>query len=386
MNKTSLSIINYLNSDFLYMNDIYVPQRVCKTCLMDDTDSEIIFTPTGCNHCDSAKKSLNAHYDVIKNSKEIFFRDLEALKKSKKYCIVGLSGGIDSSYLVVKLNEYGIKTKTIHLDNHWNSPLASDNIFRLVTKLNLDFKTIVLNWEDFKKQQLSLIYANVVDLENATDHAIFSTLFNESCKNKMAPIYHGVNITTENIMPMSWIHKKHDARNLKDIFSTFYPNINRDFPFMSTAAVIFNKRVKGIKWVSALDYFDYDKKTAESYLVKNFGFVVPKRKHEESLITKIYQRLILPLKFNIDKRKAHYSSMIASGQITRKEGLDLISQPLYSKLELVNDLNIFLNKLDLTEEEFIVYLSTPQVSHLAYKNDKYISDLILKFKKLKNAI
>ncbi len=385
MSKNSIEIINYLNSEILFMDKIYTPKKVCKTCLMDDSDSEIIFTSTGCNHCDNAKKKLKLHFDSIERNKKEFFNNLDILKKNNKKCIVGLSGGIDSSYLVVKLNEYGIKTKSIHLDNHWNSPLASDNIYKLVTKLNLDFKTFVLDWEDFKKQQLSLIYANVVDLENATDHAIFSTLYKESIKNKRAPIYHGVNITTENIMPMSWIHKKHDARNLKDIFNTFYPNLKRNFPFMSTASIIYNKRLNGIKWISALDFFDYDKKNAEEYLIKNFDFVVPKRKHEESLITKIYQRLILPLKFNIDKRKAHYSSMIASGQITRYEGLNLISQPLYTKLELINDLNIFLNKLEITEEEFIIYLSTPQVSHLSYKNDKYLTDLILTLNKIKNA-
>ncbi len=385
MSKTNLNIINFLNSDTLLMKDIYTPQKVCKTCLMDDSDTEISFSSTGCNHCDSAKNNLITHFNTIDNYKKVFFQNLDKLKKSNEQCIVGLSGGIDSSYLVVKLNEYGIQTKSIHLDNHWNSPLASDNIFKLVTKLNLDFKTIVLDWEDFKKQQLSLIYANVVDLENATDHAIFSTLYKESINNKCAPIYHGVNITTENIMPMSWIHKKHDARNLKDIFNTFYPNTKRQFPFMSTASVIYNKRVNGIKWISALDFFDYDKKAAEDYLVKNFGFIVPKRKHEESLITKIYQRLILPLKFNIDKRKAHYSSMIVSNQISRDEGMSLISQPLYTKLELINDLNIFLNKLDITEEEFIIYLSTPPVSHLNYKNDKFVTDLISNIKKIKNA-
>lgn len=385
MSKTSLEIINLLNSEILLMTDIYTPKKVCRTCLMDDSDSEIFFTSTGCNHCDSAKNNLRSHFDSIEKNKKIFFQNLNNLKKSNKQCIVGLSGGIDSSYLVVKLNEYGIKTKSIHLDNHWNSPLASDNIFKLVTKLNLDFKTIVLDWDDFKKQQLSLIYANVVDLENATDHAIFSTLYKESKNSKYAPIYHGVNITTENIMPMSWIHKKHDARNLKDIFNTFYPSTNRKFPFMSTASVIYNKRINGIKWISALDFFDYDKKKAEEYLINNFDFIVPKRKHEESLITKIYQRLILPLKFNIDKRKAHYSSMIASKQITRDEAIFLISQPLYTKLELINDLNIFLNKLDITEEEFIIYLSTPPVSHLNYKNDKFVTDLITNIKKIKNA-
>ena len=379
-------IIKHLYNDSLYMNEIYTPKKVCQTCLMDDSDSEIIFTTTGCNHCDNAKKNLKIHFSGIEKNKIHFFKNLELLKKNKRPCIVGLSGGIDSSYLVVKLNDFGIKTISIHLDNHWNSPLASDNIYNLVNKLNLQFKSIVLDWNDFKKQQLSLIYANVVDLENATDHAIFSTLYQESLSNNKAPIYHGVNITTENIMPMSWIHRKHDARNLKDIFNAFFPNTSRNFPFMSTSSVIFNKRFHGIKWISALDFFDYDKKNAEKYLINNYGFIVPKRKHEESLITKIYQRLILPLKFNIDKRKAHYSSMIASGQITRQEAIELISQPLYSKLELVNDLNIFLNKLELTEEEFISYLSTPQVSHLNYDNDKFISDLIITFKKIKNAI
>jgi hypothetical protein len=384
MNSREIEIVNLLTKDFIYINEIYQPKRVCKTCIMDDSDPFIVFTEKGCNHCDDAKLKLKFHISNIESNKLFFFNNLDKIKKENKPCVLGLSGGVDSSYLIVLLNDYGVNTKSIHLDNHWNSPLASDNIYNLVTKLKVDFSTYVLNWDDFKMQQLSLIYSNVIDLENATDHAIFSTLYTESIKNNNAPIFHGVNINTENIMPMSWIHKKHDAVNLKSIFNRHFPGIKRDFPFMSTAKVIYNKRIRGIQWISALDYFDYDKKNAEIFLVKNFGFQLPKRKHEESLITKIYQRIILPLKFKVDKRKSHLSSMIASGQISREEAMLLLDEPLYTKFELINDLNVFFNKFELTEDEFIYYLSQPQQSHLDFRNDKIVTDFIFTINKLKN--
>jgi hypothetical protein len=384
MKREDKIIIDLLTSDNIYINDVYKPLRICETCIMDDSDVEIVFTKTGCNHCDNAKLNLLNHKKNIESNKEIFFKNLNRLKDSGNPCVLGLSGGVDSSYLVVLLKDYGVNIKAIHLDNHWNSPMASDNIYTLVSKLKLDFSTYVLDWDDFKLQQLALMYSNVIDLENATDHAIFSTLYKEALKSNNAPIFHGVNINTENIMPMSWIHKKHDALNLKSIFNSHFPNIKRNFPFMSTIEIIYNRRIKGIKWISALDYFEYEKKNAERLLIQNYGFQVPQRKHEESLITKIYQRLILPLKFKVDKRKAHLSSMIASGQISREDALTLLNQPLYSKLELINDLNIFFNKFELTEGEFIYYLTSPKKSHLDFKNDKIVTDLILTLNKFKN--
>ena len=383
MNSKFRIIYDLIHRDKLYMNDIYSPKRVCKTCVMDDSDREIVFTATGCNHCDTAKLNVSNHYKFISSKKKEFFSYLDDMKRKSQNCIVGLSGGVDSSHLVIKLKEYGLNPVSVHLDNHWNSPLASDNIYKLVTKLDLNFKTIVLDWEDFKKQQLALIYANVIDLENATDHAIFSTLFREARLMNNATIFHGVNITSENIMPMSWIHRKHDAANLRHIFNTFFPNERRNFPFLSTMGVIYNRRVLGIKWNAALDFFDYDKTKAEANLVKDFNFIVPKRKHEESLITKIYQRIILPLKFNVDKRKAHYSSLVASGQITRDQAFSSIEQPLYERRELINDLNIFLNKLDLTEEEFYFYLSSSARSHFEFRNDKIVTDLIYLINRIK---
>jgi hypothetical protein len=369
-------VCNFLNSESLFLSEIIKPKRICKRCLMDDTDINIVFTNEGCNHCENAIHNIKLNNIHIENTKKDFFDYLDKLKKNKQEILVGLSGGVDSSYLAFLLSDYGLTLNSIHLDNHWNSPLASNNIYNLVDKLKINFKNEVLNWETFKMLQLSLMKANVVDLEGASDHAIFSSLFKYSRDLGNLPIFHGVNISSENIMPDSWLYLKHDAKNLKSILTKFYPNCGFNYPFMSTLEVIFYKNIFGIKWISALDYFDYNKSEAEKYLINNFAYSPPRRKHEESLITKIYQRLILPIKFNIDKRKSHISSLIASNQITRDYGLQLLEAPVYTRNELIYDLNFFLNKLSLSESEFIYYLTQDRVEHSSYPNELLINKVI----------
>ncbi len=371
-----VDIYNFLNSDELDLNHLIKPKNVCKRCLMDDTDSNIVFTIDGCNHCHNAIEKISTNKQRIENSKKDFFIYLDKLKKNENEILVGLSGGVDSSYLAYLLSDYGLTLNSIHLDNHWNSPLASKNIFNLVNLLGLKFKNEVLDWNSFKMLQLSLMKANVVDLEGASDHAIFATMFKESRRLGNLPIFHGVNISSENIMPESWLYLKHDAKNLKSIVKKYNQNSNLNYPFMSTLEVIINKNFFGIKWISALDYFDYNKSDAEKFLVQNFAYSPPKRKHEESLITKIYQRLILPIKFNIDKRKSHISSLIASNQISRSQGVELLNTPVYTRKELLHDLNFFLNKLSLTESEFILYLAEPRVEHSEYPNELFVNKII----------
>lgn len=369
-------IYNFINSDVLILDNIIKPSKVCKRCLMDDTDIDIVFTINGCNHCEKAINNIKSNHLNIEKSKKDFFLYLDRLKKTNKEVVVGLSGGVDSSFLAYLLADYGLTLNSIHLDNHWNSPLASNNIYNLVNKLNFQFTNEVLNWKTFKELQLALMKANVVDLEGASDHAIFSSLFKHSRKFGNLPIFHGVNITSENIMPNSWLYLKHDARNLKSILNKYYPNSERNYPFMSTLEVILHKKLYGIKWVSALDYFDYNKSKAESFLIENFSYSPPQRKHEESLITKIYQRLILPIKFNIDKRKSHISSLIASEQISRVQGKKMLEMPVYTRSELIYDLNFFLNKLSITESEFLFYLAQDRIEHSTYPNEKLINNFI----------
>ncbi len=369
-------VYDFLNSETLILSNIVKSNKVCKRCLMDDSDTYIVFTNTGCNHCDNATNNIKNNQIHINSTKKDFFVYLDHLKKHKKEVIIGLSGGVDSSYLAYLLSDYGINLRSIHLDNHWNSPLASNNIYNLVTKLNINFTNEVLDWETFKQLQLSLMKANVVDLEGASDHAIFATLFKHSRKNGNLPIFHGVNISSENIMPNSWLYLKHDARNLKSILKKYYPTSTFNYPFMSTLEVIVNKNLYGVKWVSALDYFNYNKSEAELFLIDNYSYTPPNRKHEESLITKIYQRLILPIKFNIDKRKSHISSLIVSGQISREYGVKLLEQPVYERKEMIYDLNFFLNKMSITESEFLNYLNQDRIEHTSYPNEMLINKIV----------
>lgn len=372
-------IISLLRSDELHMDQIYQPKMQCPICLMDSSDPRIVIKKDGCNHCKDASKGIIKNAQVIEKTKDVFWKNIENLKKNKTPIIIGLSGGVDSSYLALRLWDLGLNIKAIHVDNHWNTAEASNNIQKLVTSLNLDFTNYVLKWDSFRALQISLLNADVVDLENVSDHAIFSCLFKESRKHGNAKIFHGVNYNSENIMPSLWLYNKHDKTNLKAIYRASYPFEdveNLDYPFMGNLEVIFNKRIRGITWLSALDYLDYNKETAEVELQNRIGYERPKRKHEESTITKIYQRLILPVKFGIDKRKAHLSSIIVSNQLTREKGVELLKEPLYKREELLYDLNFFLNKLGIGETEFIHYLIRERQEHDSFKNEMWIKRLI----------
>lgn len=342
--------------------------RQCTKCVMDTTDPLIIFNDEGiCNHCLEYDKIAAV---IVKKGNEgeehlkKIVEEIKASAKDSKYdSIMGLSGGVDSSYLCYVVKNLGLNPLVVHFDNGWNSELAVKNIENIVSKLNLDLYTYVVNWDEFKDVQLAYIKASVIDIEAVTDHAILGTLYRTAKKYKIKSVLSGTNIVTEAILPKSWIFNKGDHINLKAIHKKYGTMPLKTFPLYDTKLKIYVNNILNIKSYSPLNYIEYNKTKVKELLIKELGWRDYVGKHYESVFTRFYQGYILPTKFNVDKRKAHLSTLICSGQISREQALQELKKPIYDPELLRQDKIFVLKKLGLTEQEFDDYMKLPAKSH-----------------------
>lgn len=350
--------------------------RQCTKCLMDTTDPEITFDGEGiCNHCYELK-------DIIEKSKskdekdkilEDTIKKIKLMGKNKKYdCIIGLSGGVDSSYLAYFVKQKGLKPLAVHFDNGWDSELAVYNIENIVKKLNIDLYTYVVNWEEFKDLQLAYFKAGVIDLEIPTDYYIFAVLFQVALKYKLKYIINGNNSVTEALLPKSWIYaNKFDMRNILDIHKKFGTKKLTNFPkFGKWQRYLFN--YQGYNLFPILDYIEYNKYEAKKIISERLDWRDYGGKHYESIFTRFYQGYILPKRFGVDKRKAHLSNLIITGQITKEDALKEISNNPYT-VELQNkDKNYLIKKFAITENEFENYMNLTHRDHKEFAHEKSI--------------
>jgi N-acetyl sugar amidotransferase len=348
---------------------------------MDSTDQFINFDSNGrCNHCndyDAMNKSWSLDSLISNNEIEKLFNKIKTRGKGQQYdCIVGLSGGVDSSYIALLAKEYGLRPLCVHLDNGWNSELAVANIHNIVKINGFDLYTHVIDWEEFKDLQRSFFKANVVDIEVLSDHAIFGVIMQLAKKYNIKSILSGANISTEYIMPRSWVHRKQDLTNIKDIQKKFGTVKIKSFPQVSTLNHVLSMYVLGYKVYKPLNYLRYNKDQVKKVLTEKLGWRDYGGKHHESIFTKFYQAHILPTKFNIDKRKAHQSTLICSKQTTRDAALEELKKPLYNPNELPLDFEFVCKKLEFSETEMNSYLRSPPVPHSFYKSDQWIYDIL----------
>jgi N-acetyl sugar amidotransferase len=360
------------------MKSIKLPSpvtKVCKRCVMDTSDPEIVFDHEGvCNHCKSADLLLQqVPYSLEKKLKEKEFQMLiSKIKddgKGKKYdCIIGLSGGVDSSYVAYVLKEAGLKPLAVHLDNGWNSELSVMNIESICRTLKIELFTKVLNWEEFKDIQYSFLRSSTPDSEIPTDHAIFVTLFEVAKQFNLKYILTGINISTESIMPKTWSYGHWDWKYIKGIQKQFGKVKIKDFPHIGFLKLIYYLKVKRIKWVNVLNYLEFNKEDAKKVIQEKLNWRDYGGKHHESLYTKFYQTVILPNKYGIDKRKAHLSSLICSNQITREEALIELSKPVISELEAIAEREYLEKKFNISSAEFDIIMNDTPKTFYDYPN------------------
>jgi N-acetyl sugar amidotransferase len=363
----------------------------CTTCILDTHDDpNLKFNENGvCNYC------LNYQNKYVNELPSFEFRSqqlkglLQKIKQNgvgKKYdSIMGLSGGVDSSYLAYLAKQWGLNPLLIHFDNGWNSELAVKNIDSIVSHTGFDLYTYVVDWEEFKDLQLSYIKASVLDWEIPTDHGFFAMLYKQASKHNIKYILTGHNFQTEAILPKTMRWSKMDVANIIDIHRKHGTKKLKTFPMMGFFEYSNYQLVKKIERLNLLEYVEYDKNQAKEVIKKEFAWRDYGGKHYESIFTRFYQGYVLKEKFGYDKRKAHLSNLICSGQITRDEAINEIQKnPYASELQLEEDKEFVLKKLGLTEEKFNELMKSPVKSHLEYNS--YETGLYPKHTKFMKAI
>ena len=356
------------------------PYQQCTATVMDTiADPFITFDEKGvCNYCYEYREmeEKNVFKDAAGKEKlEQIVQKIKEYGKDKKYdCITGVSGGVDSTYLMLKAKQLGLRPLVVHFDNGWNSELAVKNIENIISKLGFDLYTLVVDWREFRDLQLSYLKANVVDIEALTDHAIIGTLYKLASENNIKYILSGSNIVTEAVLPKYWIFNKADGMNIKDIHKHYGQVDLKTYPFFSTYRKRYYLNVKKIETIDLLNYLPYVKSQVKEAIIRELDWKDYGGKHYESKFTKFYQGYILPNKFHIDKRKAHLSNLILSGQMTREAALEELKKPIYPPEEIAGDREFFQKKLGLTDEWFDNYLAAPRREHIEFKHEKGLWD------------
>ncbi len=348
--------------------------QICIRCIMDTTDPVIEFGENGvCDHCKLYYRLVKEHCFTgelgRRKLNEIVERIKEQGKKREYDCVIGLSGGVDSTYVAYLAKQIGLRPLAIHLDNGWNSEIAESNIKHIVKKLGIDLYTYTIDWNEFKDLQLAYLNASVVDIEAITDHGIMALFYKVASERGIKYILIGSNTTTEGISPRNWAYNKNDLINIKDIHKKFGKIKLRTVPTLGLLKQIYYQHIKGIKIIPILNYVPYIKRDVKKLMTEELDWEDYGIKHYESIFTRFYQAYILPRKFNIDKRKSHLSSLICAGQITRDEALAEIKKDLYDNEALKKDKEYVLEKLGLTDEEFERIMKLPIRSHYDYKTD-----------------
>jgi len=329
---------------------------------MDTTDPAIRFDHLGvCNHCHdydrNAAEQLHEGEEGIAKLHAIAER-IRAEGEGKPYdCVIGVSGGVDSSYVAWKVKELGLRPIAVHLDNGWDSELAVKNIENIVERLDIDLRTHVLDWEEFRDLQVAFLRASTPDSEIPSDHAILAVLLRTVQQLGLRTIISGVNLRTESHLPPAWSQGHLDSRYIRAVHAKFGKRPLRTFPLIGFWKAR-SFRTGGVT-VDLLNYLDVTRAEALDTLKRELGWQSYGGKHHESIYTRFYQGYILPRKFGFDKRKSHLSSLICAGQLSRDDALEELEHEPYARELQEADREYVVKKLGLTDSEFQEIMDTP---------------------------
>jgi N-acetyl sugar amidotransferase len=304
---------------------------------------------------------------------------IKAAGKGKQYdCVIGVSGGVDSSYLALQAVKLGLRPLAVHFDSGWNSELAVDNIHNIVSKLGLDLVTDVVDWREMRDLQLSFLKSGVTDWDIPMDHAFPAVAYREAAKHGIRYILSGTNFATESIMPSAWGFNGADARHLKAIHRRFGKVKLKTYPTMGIfKRYLWYGYIRPMTTVNLLNYMRYVKSEAKQAITDELGWRDYGGKHYESVFTRYYQGSYLPKRFGWDKRKGHLSSLIVSGQTTREQALKELDQVDYPPELEKQDHEFIAKKLGLSVAELDAIVARPPVSHLEYPNSQRAFDFLL---------
>lgn len=331
--------------------------KQCTRCVMDSSDMDIVFDDSGvCSHCLNWDENLSRNYLPTDRQEQLanMVKSMKLHGKGRKYdAVIGLSGGIDSSYLAyIMVKKFNLRLLAVHVDGGWNSEVSVSNIEQLTKSLGIDLYTHVVNWGAMKRLQLAYLRSGVANQDVPQDHAFFVALYNYAAKNSIKYVLNGSNLATESVLPFSWGYRAMDSRNLKSIFKRHGEGNLKGYPTVGFIKYyIFFRMVKGMKVLKPLNLMEYNKDDAKKKLIDEIGYKDYGGKHHESRFTKWFQSYYLVQKFGFDKRKAHLSSMILSNTIKRNEALLQLEKPAYVQGEIDKDTMYIAKKLGITIDE-----------------------------------
>lgn len=336
--------------------------QICTRCIMDTSDPEISFDQNGiCNNCKKGESLMKINLHKGEEGKIKLASIVDRIKKNgkgKAYdCVIGVSGGVDSTYVAYLTTKLGLRPLAVHLDNGWDSELSVSNIEKALKKLNIELQTEVLDWDEFRNLQLAFLRASVPDLEIPSDHAIVAVMFKTARDNGLKYILAGHNTATESILPRTWSQGHYDWKYISTLNKLFGTSALKTYPHFSMQKYIINRQ--RFTWVNILDYVDYSKNEAMKVLENELSWQYYGGKHYESVYTRFIQGYILPQKFGFDKRRAHLSNLICMGEVSREEALELMQDAPYSNELQEEDRRYVIKKLGLTEDEFDQLMNLP---------------------------
>lgn len=348
--------------------------RACTRTVMDNTDPDITFDDAGvCNWWHQFQEIAASRPDP--GRRDDMLRDIVAkirdAGRGKPYdCILGLSGGVDSSYMAYLAKQWSLRPLVVHFDNGWNDELAVRNIELMVKALGFSLQTFVMHWPEFRDLQRAYFKASVLDLEIPTDHMIFGALHKTASEHGIKYILSGNNFATEWLLPRAWYYSKFDLENMKAIHRAYGEVPMRHLPKLGVWQRVYYQRVKVIQDLRILELVPYRKLDAKKFLIDEFGWKDYGGKHYESVFTRFYQGYILPTKYGIDKRKAHLSNLICNGEISRGEALEELARPPDAPDRQRSDKRYVAKKLGWSDAEFDDILALPPRRHEEFGTDE----------------
>lgn len=351
---------------------------ICKNCVMDTTDSKIVFDEKGvCDHCNDFYQNVKPSWHTDDKGRAELEPIIAKIKKDGEGrdfdCIMGMSGGADSSYLLhMAVKEFGLRPLVFHVDGGWNSDTAVHNINVMIDKLGLDLFTEVINWEEMKDFQLTFLKSGLPNIDIPQDHAFVATLYDFAAKYKVKYIVNGGNISTECVRnPLEWIYYGTDMALIKDLRKQFSQNPMKTYPFSSVLRhKFFLRYIRKVEVVKPLNYFPYIKTDAVKFLEDEYSWKAPEQKHFESRFTKFYEGYWLPKKFGYDTRKVQLSSLILTEQLSRDEALEILKTPAISDEDAKHDFEYVATKLGISVSELQGYFNQPNKTHRDYNNQE----------------
>jgi N-acetyl sugar amidotransferase len=350
---------------------------------MDTSDEDIVFDSIGfCNHCTDYISTIDLFRSTINKSEKLeqIIQSVKVKGKGRKYdCILGISGGVDSCYVVHLAVSWGLKPLLIHMDNGWNKDIAVKNIKCIVDKLKLDYVSEVLDWNEFREIQLAFLKSSIVDLEMPTDIAILASIYKHAKKNKIKSILSGGNYSGEGILPLTWgYHVKKDMKLYKYIVR-FFSNVKiKKTPVVGLFKEIYYKFFFNLKTFYPLNYINYNKDDARTFLIEEYGWQDYGGKHHESTITAFWQSYAMPTKYNMDYRRATYSSQICNEQITREVAIKKLKSLPYDLESITKQKTYVAKKYKITIEELEQFLNQPPKTFKDFPNQKNLIDFFYK--------